>query len=86
MINVKQRAIRLGPREVIAERRPGGAVHLRSPHALGPYPRKLTERLEHWARRDPDRILFAQRSGEEWRTLSYAQAVERARRVGAALL
>jgi feruloyl-CoA synthase len=86
VINVKKRAIRLGPREVVVERRSGGVVHLRSPHALSPYPRKLTERLEHWARRDPDRIVFAQRSGERWRTLSYAQALERARRVGAALL
>jgi feruloyl-CoA synthase len=82
----KKRAVRLGPTEVVAERLAGGVIHLRSPHALAPYPRTLTERLEHWAHRDPDRILFAQRNGDAWRTLSYAQALARAKRVGAALL
>jgi feruloyl-CoA synthase len=61
-------------------------VHLRSPHALGAYPAKLTERLEHWARVAPERVLFAQRSGASWRVLSFRDALERARRVGAALL
>ena len=82
----KSHSVQLGPIDVIAERHAGGVVHLRSPHALGPYPRTLTERLEHWARQTPDRILFAQRQGEGWRTLSYAQALARAKRVGAALL
>ena len=80
------RKVALGPRDVEVERRAGGIVHLRSPHALGPYPQKLTERLEHWARHAPDRILLAQRNGQGWRTLTYAQALERARRVGEYLL
>ncbi|HEU5177292.1 MAG TPA: AMP-binding protein, partial [Burkholderiales bacterium] len=71
---------------VSVERRADRAIVLRSPHALGAYPAKLTERLEHWARVAPDRVLFAQRAGPSWRTLSYADAVARARRVGAALL
>jgi feruloyl-CoA synthase len=82
----RYRKVSLGPTEVQAERKPGGIVHLRSPHALGPYPAKLTERLEHWARVAPDRVLFAQRSGSSWRVLSFRDALERARRVGAALL
>jgi feruloyl-CoA synthase len=53
---------------------------------LPSYPRKLTERLEEFAARTPDRILFAQRDGVAWRTLSYAQAVSRARRIGEWLL
>ena len=28
---------------------PDGTLYVRSPHPLGPYPAKLTERLEHWA-------------------------------------
>ena len=83
----KTRPVRLGPTEVVAERHAGGVIHLRSPHALGPYPRKLTERLEHWAQRAPDRVLFAQRDGAGgWRRLTYKEAKEKARRVGAALL
>jgi feruloyl-CoA synthase len=80
------RKVALGPKAVSVERRTGGIVHLRSPHALGPYPRKMTERLEHWARAAPDRILLAQRTASGWRTLTYAGALERARRVGQYLL
>ncbi len=80
------RAVRLGATAVVAERHPGGEWRLRSPHALGAYPLKLTERLEHWAREAPGRVLFAQRDAGSWRTLSYAQARSRARRIAAALL
>jgi feruloyl-CoA synthase len=71
---------------LIVERRADGSVVLRSPRPLGEYPRKITERLEHWARVAPERILFAQRSGSAWRTLTYGEAREQARRVGAYLL
>jgi len=80
------RSVRLAEPAVVVERRAGGALHLRSPHALGAYPTKLTERLDHWARVAPDRVLFAQRAGSSWRTLTYLEASRRARRVGAALL
>jgi len=80
------RSVRLASPASVVERRPDGTVHLRSRHELGPYPAKLTERLEHWARAAPERVLFAQRAGDSWRTLSYGDAVARARRVGAALL
>src|SRR5574341_205444 len=80
------RKLALGPSEVVVERRAGGIVHVRSPHRLADYPVKLTERLEHWAARAPDRPLFAQRNAPGWRTVTYAQALEQARRVGAYLL
>src|SRR5688500_6081402 len=80
------RKVALGPKAVSVERSAGGSVYLRSPHALGAYPRKMTERLEHWARAAPDRLLFAQRNASGWRTLTYAGALQRARRVGQYLL
>jgi feruloyl-CoA synthase len=80
------RKVRLGPRDIVVERRADGCALLRSPHALGPYPRKLTERLEFWAAEAPGRLFLAQRDGAGWRTLSYGQARERARRVGQYLL
>src|SRR2546428_234851 len=80
------RPLRLGPTDVTVERRAGGVIHLRSPHPLGPYPRRLTERLEHWAERAPERTLFAQRDGNAWRSVSYGEALQKARRIGAALL
>jgi feruloyl-CoA synthase len=81
------RAVHLGPREVVVERRADGALLLRSPHQLGPYPTKLTERLEFWAAETPDRVFFAQRDASGgWRNLTYAQALDQARRIGEALL
>jgi feruloyl-CoA synthase len=80
------RKVALGPRDVEVERRAGGILHLRSPHHLGAFPDKMTERLEHWAKAAPERVLFAQRDGSTWRTVSYAQAHHRARRVGQYLL
>ena len=81
------RPVHLGPREVVVEHRTDGALLLRSPHRLGPYPAKLTERLEYWAARVPDRVLFAQRDANGgWRNLTYAAALDHARRIGQALL
>jgi feruloyl-CoA synthase len=83
---VGTREVRLGPQDVTIERRSDGAILLRSPQPLGPYPAKLTERLEHWAKVAPDRTLFAQRDGAGWRKVSYAHALREARRIGEALL
>ncbi|WP_280154788.1 feruloyl-CoA synthase [Piscinibacter sp. XHJ-5] len=68
------------------ERRADGAMVLRSTEALQPFPDRLTDRLEHWAREAPERIFVAKREhGGPWRTISYAQMVERAKAVGQAL-
>ncbi|HEY5897177.1 MAG TPA: feruloyl-CoA synthase [Burkholderiales bacterium] len=79
--------MKLGPTQVALERRADGVLHLRSPHPLGPYPRKLTERLEHWAAHTPERLFIAQREKTGgWRSVSYAAALLKAKRIGAALL
>ncbi len=81
------RPVRLGPRDVVVERRPDGTIHLKSPHALAPYPAKLTERLEYWAATAPERVYLAQRDATGgWRKLTYAETLEKVRRIGAALL
>ncbi|UCE30735.1 MAG: feruloyl-CoA synthase [Burkholderiales bacterium] len=71
-------------------RRADGATILRSTEPLGPYPMRLTDRLEHWASEAPDRVFAAMRERGErsdtWRTISYAQMLERARAVGQALV
>ena len=64
-----------------------GIERLRSTVALGPYPDRLTDRLEHWARLAPDRTLVARRErGGDWRRIGYAQMLERARAIGQALV
>jgi feruloyl-CoA synthase len=81
------RPVRLGPRDVMVERRPDGTIHLKSPHALPPYPAKLTERLEYWAAAAPERTFLAQRDAAGmWRKITYAQTLEQVRRIGAALI
>jgi feruloyl-CoA synthase len=82
-----QRAVRLGPTQVVLETRADGALLLRSPHPLAPWPERITDWLLHWAEKTPERVLLAQRSqAGAWRTLSYAQALARARAIGQALI
>ncbi|MCL4181918.1 MAG: feruloyl-CoA synthase [Burkholderiaceae bacterium] len=65
----------------------GGIRLLRSPVPLQPFPDRLTDRLEHWAREAPARTLAARREhGGDWRHVSYAQMVARARAIGQALV
>ncbi|MGB6567959.1 MAG: feruloyl-CoA synthase, partial [Xanthobacteraceae bacterium] len=81
------RPVKLGPPDVIVERRSDGAIVLRSPHPLPPHPRKLTERLTYWARTAPDRIFLAQRDAASgWRTMTYADTLAAVNAVAAALL
>src|SRR6266849_8138810 len=81
------RPVRLGPRDVEIEGRPDGTIYLKSPHALAPYPAKLTERLEYWATTAPKRTFLAQRqTNGDWRRIGYGETLERVRRIGEALL
>src|SRR5258708_30032852 len=77
------RKVLLGPADVLVERRPGGIVHLRSPHALAAHPKKITEQLDLWAAKAPGRLFLAQRDKNGgWRRLTFGEARERARRRG----
>jgi len=69
------------------EARPNGEVLVWREDPLGPYPDKINERLVHWAKVTPDRIWMADREGaEEWTTVTYAEALDRVRRIGQFLL
>ena len=75
------------PAAVDVERRPDGALVLRSPQKLLPYARCAGEWLEKWAIAVPERTFLAERAaGGGWRRVSYAEALRNARAVGAALL
>jgi feruloyl-CoA synthase len=81
------RTVRLGPQEVAVERRPDGAILLRSPHALPPYAGRITSFLEHWAGVAPQRVFIAQRDAAgAWRSLTYAQTFAQVRAIATALL
>ncbi len=81
------RKIHLGPTTGTVERRADGIEIVRAEQSLHPYPRKLTERLEHWGRIAPTRVFLAQRDESgNWRSLTYAQTVDNARRIARSLI
>jgi feruloyl-CoA synthase len=76
----------LGPPEVTVERRLDGAMLVRSPHPLGPYPPTITHWLDHWAKVAPDRVYLAERWGADWRKVTYAEARDVACRIAQAII
>src|SRR6185437_10061140 len=51
------------------------------------YPVRLTDRLHHWAKAEPNRSFMAERSiGGGWRQITYAQLLASARHIASALL
>src|SRR3978361_449673 len=81
------RAISFGNPDVTVDYRDDGTVYLRPKKSLGEYPLRLTDRLHHWARTEPDRVFMAERDkGGGWRRISYAQLLDTARRIASALL
>jgi feruloyl-CoA synthase len=75
-----------GPPEVSVERRPDGALLVRSPHPLRSYPAAMTDWLDHWAKVAPDRVFLAERAGAAWRKVTYAQARDAARSIAQGLI
>jgi feruloyl-CoA synthase len=83
----RTRSVRLATPALVVERRADGVLYVRSSKPLPAYPRAITERLDYWAERAPDRLYLAQRGADGgWRRVTYAQMRSRARRVAAALL
>jgi feruloyl-CoA synthase len=69
-----------------------GTHYLRADQDLAPFPERLTDRLVHWAKVRPDQTLFARRtknadgSSGDWAHISFAQALDAARRIGQGLI
>jgi feruloyl-CoA synthase len=81
------RDVRFGPRDVTMTRAANGVIYIRPVHPLGEYPPRLTDRLDYWAQKTPDRVFMGQRDGSgNWRTLTYAQFRSAARNAAQALL
>src|ERR1700682_3322813 len=72
---------------VSIDRRDDGTIYLRPKMALGEYPVRLTDRLHHWAKEEPNCIFMAERAaGAGWRQITYAQLLTSTRRIASALL
>ena len=81
------RAISFGNPAVSVDRRDDGTIYLRPKIPLGEYPKRLTDRLHHWARTEPNRIFMAERAEDRrWRQITYAQLLAQVRHIASALL
>src|ERR1700681_637017 len=81
------RPISFGDPAVTVDRRDDGTIYLRPKAALGDYPVRLTDRLHHWARAEPNRVFMAERDkGGGWRQITYAQLLDATRHIASALL
>src|SRR5712671_4021448 len=81
------RPISFGNPAVNVERRQDGTIYLRPKTPLGDYPVRLTDRLHHWAKAEPNRIFMAERDASgEWRQISYAQLLASSRHIASGLL
>ncbi|MFN0110951.1 MAG: feruloyl-CoA synthase [Blastocatellia bacterium] len=74
------------PARVNLERRENGTLIMSSPEPLAAYARCIGQHLERWANELPNQIYLAQRDGDSWRTLTYAEALQRVRAIATALL
>lgn len=69
-----------------------GIQYLSADQPLSNYADSMGERLQHWAVKTPDRILFAQRAKladgtlGDWQQITFQQAYESAQHIGQALL
>jgi feruloyl-CoA synthase len=88
----KYRAVRFGVTRVRLRDGAPGVRYLEAELPLAAYPRRVTDFLLHWAETTPERSFLARRvalaggATGDWQHLSYAQALDGARRIGQALL
>jgi feruloyl-CoA synthase len=83
----KKVPLRFGPSEVALKRNSDGTIYVRSTQELGPYPRSMTDRLDHWAAATPERVFLAQRDASgKWCEITYAGARALARNIAQGLI
>ncbi len=70
---------------VIREDLPNGNILLKSGDPLGQVAERTTDWLDNWAERTPDAIFLAERSGDGWREVSYADARDQALAIASGL-
>jgi feruloyl-CoA synthase len=63
-----------------------GNIQISNRSQIGDFPSRVTQRLEHWAATVPNRVFLARRTEAGWREVTYADALDAARRIGQALL
>ena len=88
----RYRALAFGVTRGLRRDAPDGTTYLQAEQPLAPHAHRLTDRLVHWAAVAPQRSFMARRERladgrtGDWQHLSYADALDAARRIGQALL
>ena len=83
----RQRSVRVASLRAIFDRRTDGLIYVRSTKPLGNYPDRVTDALEYWAVRAPERVFLAERlASGDWRTLTYKEAYARVRKLAGGLV
>jgi len=72
--------------DIVTETRPDGTILVRQTAPLPAWPRCMNDRLAHWASVAPDRVWLAERDGDGWAQLTYAEGLAKVERIGAGLL
>ena len=81
------KAARVLPADIVVSRDADGTIRARSPHPLGPYPERITERLAFWATTAPQRAFLAERNTSGgWTQLTYGDAHTRVRHIAQSML
>ncbi len=73
---------RYAARRLDVERRDDGSVLLHNPTPVASAWTTTLDALDHWAAAAPDRTWLGERSGDGWRTVTFAEARERVARPG----
>ncbi|WP_299599810.1 feruloyl-CoA synthase [uncultured Tateyamaria sp.] len=76
----------LRPHKVVREDRADGSILLRSGYEMSAVDRCTGVWLDRWAARTPDAVFLAERSGDGWHRVTYADAHARVRDLAAGLL
>ncbi|SFV05661.1 feruloyl-CoA synthase [Pseudoduganella namucuonensis] len=83
----RYRRLNFGIGGVHIEPQDNGAIHVKVAQPLEAYPKRLMDRLRHWAAAAPERTFLAKRGRDgEWVRIGYADALRRARHIGQSIL
>ncbi len=78
--------LNLKPHDVTLQERADGSFLMRSNLPLGPVARRTGDWLDHWAVKTPDAVFLAERQGQGWREVTYAQALTWVRAIASHLV
>lgn len=75
-----------GPNKTYIKKLASGIVHYSSEETLLPFPKKITDKLSHWAEHSPNHVFLGIKEGEVWKTHTYKDVWDQTNAVASYLL